>query len=198
MIKIYGGKMGSSFRAHWMLAEAGVEYETAPVDMAAKEHKGEAFLKLNPMGQVPVMVDGDFVLTESMAINEYIAAKYMPAFLGSTPEQKADAWRWSLWAYLNVQKHFGAMAFQALWAPEKNEEAFAKDAEAVKPYLAILDAHLAGKEYLLGKEFSTADINAGVAVIYGVMVAYDFSNYPNIAAWIDRLKSRPAYQKATA
>lgn len=90
------------------------------------------------------------------------------------------------------------MAYQALWAPEKDEEAFAKDGEAVKPYLAILEAHLAGKEYLLGKDFSTADINAGVAVMYGVMVAYDFSTYPNIAAWIDRLKSRPAYQKATA
>ncbi|MCC6643603.1 glutathione S-transferase family protein [Candidatus Peregrinibacteria bacterium] len=197
MIKIYGGRMGSSLRCHWMLAEAGVEYETVSLDMAAREHKSEEFLKVNPMGMVPAMVDGDFVLNESMAINEYIGLKHAPKLLGDTPEKKADAWRWSIWSYLYIQKFTGVMAAQVLWVPEKDQEVYDKAAADLTPYLKMLDGYLAGKEYLVGGEFTVADINAGVAVSYGVMAGFDFSNYANVKTWLEKLMARPAYIQAT-
>ena len=72
MLKIYGSKMTSAFRCHILAKEIGLEYEEISVDL---EHPGEDYLKLNPNGKVPCLVDGDFVLWESMAITAYLAAK---------------------------------------------------------------------------------------------------------------------------
>lgn len=196
MIKIYGGRMGSSLRAHWAMTEAGLEYETVQLDMRAGEHKGPDFLKLNPTGQIPVMVDGEFVLSESMAISYYVADKYKPELLGNSAEVRADGWKWSIWSYLNIQKHFGTIMFQMNWAPEKDQTAIDKATEEVKPYLVILNDHLANKNYLTGENFSIADINAGIAVSYGVASNYDMTNYPNIAKWFELISTRPAYLKA--
>lgn len=197
MIKLYGARMGSSLRAHWALAEAGVEYEVMPLDMRAREHKKPDFLKLNPTGQIPVMIDGDFVLSESMAISSYVAEKYKKELLGDSMESRAEGWKWSIWSYLNLQKHFGTIFFQLNFASEKDEEAIAKAGEEVKPYLVILNDHLAKHKHIAGEHFSLADINAGVAVSYGVGANFDMSACPNIVKWFELISARPAYLKAT-
>ncbi|MCC7432114.1 glutathione S-transferase family protein [Candidatus Peregrinibacteria bacterium] len=196
MIKIYGPKMSSAARNHWMLAELGQEYEHVQMDMRAKDHKKPEFLELNPTGQVPVMVDGDVVLFESMAINEYLGLKFKPEMLGETIVEKANALKWSIWSYLNIQKYFGTIAYQTLWATEKDQSAIDKATAEVAPFLAILDKHLEGKTFLLGDKFTVADINAGVAVGYGAMTGFDFTSYPNLAKWFGTLSSRPAFIKA--
>ena len=189
--------MGSSLRNHWMLEELGVEYEEVALDMRAGEHKKEDFLKLNPSGQVPVLVEDDFVLAESMAINNYLCERFGKELLGSDARQRADAWKWSIWSYLNIQKHLGMITFQTMWATEKDQSAIDKATVEVKPFLEILEKHLAGKNYILGNDFSVADVNTGVAIMYGVYVNFDFSAYPNIQKWIGHLSARSAYIKAT-
>lgn len=198
MIKLYGGRMGSALRNHWMLEELGVEYEQVPLNMREREHKKPEFLALNPTGQVPVLVDGDFVLSESMAINEYLGLKYGDGkLLGETPAQKAEAWKWSLWAYINMQPHFEEGLYQAFGIRPENKDALAKSREAIQPYLEILEKHLEGKEYILGDKFSVADINASITLSYGKYVEIDLSKFPNITAWLNRLLARPTYLKAT-
>jgi len=197
MIKLYGARMGSSLRAHWALEEAGVEYEVMPLNLREGEHKKPDFLKLNPTGQIPVIVDGDFVLSESMAISSYVAEKYKAELLGDSVEARAQAWKWSIWSYLNLQKHFGTIFFQMNFATEKDEEAIAKAGMEVKPYLVILNDHLAKHKHIAGEHFSLADINAGVAVSYGMGSNFDMSAFPHIAKWYGLISARPAFLKAT-
>ena len=81
MITLYGSARSSAGRCLWCLEETGVAYENKNVDMRTKEHQSEAFLKINPNGKVPAMVDGETKLFESMAINFYLADKYKPELL---------------------------------------------------------------------------------------------------------------------
>ncbi len=92
-IKLYGPRSGSAVRCHWTLAEAGVTYEAIHVDMQSDERRREPFLSMNPSGQIPVLKVDDFVLAESLAINNYIAEKYKPELLGDSDEEKALVWQ---------------------------------------------------------------------------------------------------------
>lgn len=187
--------MGTSFRVHWALREMGIPYDTKAVDFAKGEHKAPPFLAINPMGQVPVIdVDG-FVLPESVAITQYLAMKFAPAMLGATPEAQAQALRWSIWCMINLNPSFGTLA-SVKWtgkelAPETKEEKMSTLAK----YLPILDAQLAGKEFLLGA-FGIADVNVRPTLQYGEMIGFDFSSYPNVTAWMARCAARPAYLAA--
>ncbi len=180
-----------------MLHELGVKYEVMPVDLRAGEHKQESFLKLNPTGQVPVLENDGFVLSESMAINHYLGEKFGPGLLGETVEDRAQAWKWSIWSYLNIQKHFGTIYFQTNFAPEKDQSLIDKATQEISPYLAILDKHLSVHTHLIGEKFSVADINAGVAVGYGVGVRFDLSSFPNISRWYNQITGRTGYLQAT-
>jgi len=198
MIKVYGGRMGSSLRTHWMLAELGVDYEQMPLNMREREHKKPEFLAINPTGQVPVLIDGETVLSESLAINEYLGLKFNPEMLGMTPAEKAEAWKWSLWAYVNIQHKLEEGVYQAIGMRPENAELIAKEVEAVKPYLQILENHLKGKKYLLGDKFSVSDINVGMTMSYAKYSKLEWTDFPNIAAWLKLITERPAYLKATA
>ena len=189
--------MGTSFRVHWALHEMGLAYEKKSVDFKANEHRSPAYLALNPMGQVPLIdVDG-FVLPESLAITEYLTLKFAPAMLGSTPEDHAQVTRWSVWCMLNVNPAFGTLA-SVKWTGKELEPAV-KEAQmaSLAKYLPILEAQLAGKEFILGS-FGLADVNVRATFQYPEMIGFDLSAYPNITAWMARSAARPAYAAATA
>jgi glutathione S-transferase len=88
MTTIYGSPRTSAGRCIWALEEAGIKYNNQPVDMKNKEHKSPEYLKLNPNGKVPVFVDNDVTLFESMAINSYIAESYKKELLGKTASER--------------------------------------------------------------------------------------------------------------
>lgn len=198
MIKLFGGKMGSSLRNHWLLNELEVPYEFNPVNLKEREHKKNEFLKLNPTGQVPVLMDGDFVLTESMAINEYIGLKFKPEILGDSPAKKAEAWKWSLWGYLNLQRYFEEGLYQALGIREQSEKNLSAAKEKLEVYLEILENHLIGKKFILGDKFTVADINVGVTMSYAKYSELDWAKYPTTAKWLELITSRPSYVKAVS
>ncbi len=191
MLTLYGSANSSAGRCIWLLEELNVPYEQKEVDMKAKEHKSPWFLKLNPNGKVPVLVDDDFVLWESYAINEYLAAKYKPGLLGRTPEEKAKISQWSWWSALHVQKYFDVILLFVLYNVGTKEEAIAAG-EGVKKYLAIFEAYILDKDYVVGKEFTLADLNLGSVINIGVGLNYDFTPYPAIMSWLGRMKTRPA------
>lgn len=195
-ITLYGAAMGSSFRAHWMLAELGLEYETKPIDIPKGENRTPEYLALNPAGLIPTMVHDGFVLTESTAIVHYLAEKYDPKFFGPmTPESHAELLRWEIFTLLYVDKNFLTLCYKKFGRPvsPENEEAAMG---ALKKYLPIFEAHLAGKEYVTGPDFSVADIVIRTSFMYGEFVEYDFTPYPAIAAWLKRCAGRPAFIKA--
>lgn len=196
MIKIYGGRRGTAFRNHWMLAEINVPYETVSLDMQSQEHKQPAFLALNPNGQVPVLVDGDFVLTESVAINDYLATKHAPQLLGTTPEHHALIMQWSIWALVTINRFFGDIA-ELKFKNIVDEKVTAQALEKLQRFMPILDTHLKGKDFMVGGEFSVADVNIIPALNYGHFVNFDFSPYAEVVRYMGLMAARPMFIKAS-
>lgn len=192
MIKVYGPRMGSAFRNHWLLHEVNADYDAVPVDMKNGEHKKPDFLKLNPNGQVPVMTEDDFVLTESLAINNYLAEKFNPALLGDGPRNRALVWKWSLWTTYTMQKHFG-VAMMQIWTGSNDQSIIAKEMSDSEKYLQMLDDALIGQDFLVGNTFSLADINVGVTMMYCDFLKYDYQKFTNVARWMRTLQARTAY-----
>ncbi len=198
MIKIYGSPRTSAGRCYLMAEECGVKYETMPLDMKEKrEHKSESFLKLNPNGKVPVMVDGDFVLWESLAIDFYLAEKYKPELLGSGAEEKGKVHQWSTWAMVELQPPLVDMIIQLMFVPEEKRDhgLVAKARDKVPPMLAILDKSLSGKSYLVGNKVTVADIVTVSVVNIAAHMKIPTENYSHLTSWFSRMKERPSFKR---
>ena len=195
-IKLYGPRSGSALRAHWVAAELGTNYEAMSVDFSKGENRSEPFLRINPMGQVPALVDGDFTLAESMAIASYLIDQAGSDLAGKTPQERAWSWQWSIWAALNPHPHLATLG-SPMWTgqPLATEvEAAAK--AAVAKYLPVLEAHLTRRSFVAGTHFTVGDINVACALSYAALSNYDLSTYPAITAWTAKVTSRPAYLAA--
>ena len=119
-MKLYEFAPTRSIRVRWTLQELGIDFEAVPVNLLAGEHHSPAFLKLNPAGKLPVLVDGDMVLTESIAIVLYLAEKYrdkglMPADL----QQRAQLMRWLLFTTTELEQPLWRMARHTRLYPEE-------------------------------------------------------------------------------
>jgi glutathione S-transferase len=197
MLKIYGTSMSRTGRSLWALEETGVRYEHIPTQMS--DLKTPAHLKLNPNGRIPVIDDDGFVLWESIAINLYVAEKYGKAPLWpSTLQDRALANQWSYWAMTEVEPSLVVLLQNRMFLPpeKRSEAAIAEAVEKLKAPLAVIEHHLGSREYLLGKDFTIADLNAGSVWNIGNMVGVDFSSAPKTGAWLTKLASRPANQRA--
>ena len=193
-MKIYGSKNSSAGRCWWAAAEAGIELEQVPLDFQKNEHKGEAYLKLNPNGKVPTLVDGDVVIWESMAINNYIVEKNKPELFGpQDAASHAHLSQWSYWSIAHLNKAMEPLYMQK-WTGPLSAEALAKANEDVSKWLKILDVHLEGKSFMVSEVFTIADINVG-SVIDAVEDGFDFSPFPNVKRWFASLQERPAYKQ---
>lgn len=178
MLKVYGGVRSRVTIVQWYLEELDVPYELILLDMQAGEHRQPPFLEINPFGKVPAIVDGDFVLWESGAILLYLAEKYGEL---TEPEQRAEAAQWTLFA-------------NATLGPGIFVET-SRDREAPKLF-APLQARLEQHPFLLGDIFTVSDVAVGSMLAYmPLMLKLDFAEYPAIAAYLQRLGDRPAFQK---
>lgn len=180
MLKLYGGARSRASIVQWYLEELGIPYEFVLLDMQAGEHRKPAFLALNPIGKVPIIQDGDFVLSESGAILLYLAQKYDPSY-PSTPEQQAELYQWVLFANATL----GPGVFV-----ETSRE---KEAPVL---LGPLSDRLLHQSYILGESFTVADVALGSMLAYiPLMLKLDLSPYPGVVAYITHLTERPAYKK---
>lgn len=197
MITIYGSPMSSAGRCFWCLEEANVEYETKAISFKDKEHKSEEFLKINPNGKVPALVDGDFTIWESMAINFYLADTYCPSLLGSDTKQRGLVHQWSIWSIADLQVPIIDAFIQLNFVPEdrRNQELIDKSLGKLPAMLTTLNNSLSTNKFLVGSEFTLADLN--VASVVGVCdhIQYDLSEYKNISQWRSAISDRPGFQK---
>lgn len=194
MIKIYGPQRSSAWRCMWALEEVGQEYEHVNVNIREREHKSAEYLKLNPNGKVPTLVDGDFVLWESFAINTYLAERYMPELLGHSVQEHALVNQWGYWAMANLNHPFETL-LSTMWGVQLTDEVRTRAQDEVHRLLAILENALGADGYLVGNHFTLADLNVGAIAMYGNMLKMDYSAYPNITTWLAMCASRPAFQK---
>ncbi len=194
MLTLYGTLRSSAGRCFWTLEEAGVSYEAIPVSFQEKEQKSEKYLKLNPNGKVPTLVDGDFILWESMAIDLYIARKYKPALLGNGVEDMAKIDQWSYWTAIHLQKYIEIVMYFAMFQ-KGTAEAVEQAKQDIVPYFTVLNSSLEGKDFLVGNTFTIADIHVESALNLAIMVGFDLSAYQNIIRYHNAMKARPANQK---
>lgn len=198
MIHIYGSPRSSGGRCFLMLEEIGLPYQEMPLDMMGKkEHKSENFLRLNPNGKVPVLVDGDFVIWESMAINWYLADKYKPELLGDTPEERGLVHQWTTWAIVEVQPPMVEILIQTLFTPEekRNPQIIEQAREKIPGRLQILDQALQNKKYLVGDRFTLADLNMASIVNLAAALQAPVKDYPSLNQWFQFMKERPSFKK---
>ena len=151
MIKMYGTTRSTAFRCYWLMEEiGGIECETHSVDFAKGENKSAEYLKLNPNGKVPTMVDGDVVVWESMAICYYLMEKHNAfQFVGTTTQEHAQVNQWNFWSVIHLSNAFEPLILQGYRkTPDSEMTKNSREVELPR-YLGVLEAHLAGKEYML-------------------------------------------------
>lgn len=198
MLTIYGTKPSRVGRCLWALEEIGLPYR----QLAVPDSKSPAYLALNPMGKVPVLVDGDFVLTESVAINGYLAALAGSDLLPSDPKMRARSDQWTSWAITEVEFHFTVMVREIRRAggagEAPNAEVIGACLKGVSDTLGALERHLAaGNAYVAGDSFSVGDINAAFPIA-GIAPKIDMTPFPAVSDWLARCTARPAWQRVQA
>ena len=198
-LRIYGIARTRAFRALWMANELGLDYEHLPIEIGAAGARSPEFLVINPNGRLPFIVDNGFVLFESLAITLYLAKKHSNGKLyPETLEGEARTWQWSLWAVTEVDRGVNIWSLHAVRLPPAERDAIKRD-EALKVLAApfkVLDVAVVKQEYLLGNDFTVADLN--VAAVISRAVDMDLSATPNLKAWLTRCLDRPAARKALA
>ena len=197
MISIYGSPRSSAGRCFWCLEEAGIEYTHKEINMREKEHKSEAFLKINPNGKIPALVDGDFTIWESMGINFYIAEAHKPELLGSTAQIKGLVHQWSIWAIADLQPPMIEIFIQKVFVPEdRRSQAVIDKALAKLPALfATLERTLGEQKFLAGDEFTLADLNTASVVAVAFQIGVSVDEYPAVKAWMNGMNDRGAYKR---
>jgi glutathione S-transferase len=198
-MRIYYAPRSSATRALWALEEVGEPYDKVRVSTTNGETRRPEFLKLNPNGKVPTLVDGDIVIWESMAIIDYLSGKYPKAgLLPEAPAVRAEILKWLYYGLVSVQAVAYEVMSHRLWLPEeKRIPAFAElEMTYLLPRLKILDDALASREWIAGP-FSLADFAYGGLVLLPY-AGVTLDETPNVKAYAERLKARPAYQRANA
>jgi glutathione S-transferase len=200
MITLYGTPKSSAGRCLWMLEEANVPYTLKELDMKNNEHKSLEFLKISPNGKVPALTDGEVVLFESMAINFYLAEAYKKEFLGATPGEKGLVLQWSFWASSELQGPIIEVFIQKLFMPDHKRDmnVIESNLKKLPELFKLLDDALAGKKYLLGNQFTLADLNTASVASISMAIQYDMTPYKNVLSWLSAMNERPAFQKYQA
>jgi glutathione S-transferase len=198
-LRIYGIARTRAFRALWIAEELGLSYEHLPIEIGDAGARAPEFLEINPNGRLPFIDDDGFALFESLAITLYLAKKHSIGRLyPGTLQGEAKAWQWTSWALNEVDRGVNIWSLHAVRLPEGERDAAKRD-EALKVVAGpfkVLDAALATQNYLLGGDFTVADLN--VAAVISRAVDMDLSAVPNLKAWLSRCLERPAARKALA
>jgi glutathione S-transferase len=197
MIKLYGIPASRAFRSLWALEEIGLEYERVPVHYISDSKKPE-YLKVNPNGRIPALVDGDVTLFESMAINLYLAKKYDGGLQPKTLEDEARAVQWSFWGMTELEPPLMQILMNRVLLPEDQRDPAAAEAgvEALQKPLGVLNDALSDRPFLLGPAFSIADLNVASVLSVAAFARFEFSKFENAQRWFSSCASRPAVGRA--
>jgi len=180
----------------------GIQLDLQLVDLLKGAQRDSSFLRINPNGKVPTLVDGDFALSESNAIMQYLASKKPNNSLWPADDRtRADICRWQFWQASQWNKATGTLVWENMikkflgqGGPDpakikEGEELFHSSA-------AVLDGHLKDREYLAANALTLADFSVAAMLIYARPARLPLEKYENIRAWYERLEKLDAWKKA--
>ena len=192
-MKLYEFGPTRSLRARWTLQELGVDFESVIVNLIKGDHRRPEFLALNPAGKIPVLVDGDVVLNESVAIVLYLADKH--ADRGLLPRDVAgrgEVYRWLLFAATELEQPLWRIARNTRLYPEERRQPadVAIAGEEFQEMAAVLDAHLRGREFVAGEKASVADFVTAYTLDMGDTAGL-LGRFPRLVGYLQRMYARP-------
>jgi glutathione S-transferase len=200
-MKLYQNPLSPNVRRVRALAQhLGIPLEEILLDFTKGEHKRPEYLALNPNGKVPTITDGDFALYESRAIMQYLAAKKPESGLWpSDAKGQADVLRWQFWDAAHFSPALGTIAYERLVKPlmglgEPSQSAIADGLARYEQCAKVLDAHLKGRDWVSGSKLTIADLTLACSLSYATPCEIPLDPYPNIKAWLGRIRELPAWR----
>ncbi|MCA9624164.1 MAG: glutathione S-transferase family protein [Myxococcales bacterium] len=201
-MKLYTNPLSpNSRRASMVAIQAEVPVDVVVLDFAKGEHKAPDYLAINPNGMVPTLVDGDLQLFESRAIAQHLALKAPDRGLFPTdPQSLVDIARWQFWDALHFSAALRDIAFEKLFKPmmgmgdpdaakiEDGKNRFAR-------FGAVLNTHLAGRDYVVGTNVTIADLGLAASLTYAVPCEVSLADHPNVAAWFEKMTSLESWKQ---
>jgi glutathione S-transferase len=177
----------------------GIDLELEFVDLFAGAGQTPEFLKLNPQGKVPTLVDGDFSLWESNAIVQYLAAQAPTSPLWpADPRSRADILRWQFWESTSLAPPCAIYVSENVLKPmlgrgEPDSAELRKGEEKFHRAAKLLDAHLANRPWLVGDTITLADVSVAPMFMYAESAKYPMAGYDHISAWFGKIRQLPAW-----
>jgi len=192
---IFGERLSRAERTLWAADECELEYEHSPDPVYGD--KSPALLAVNPDGAIPTLDDDGFILTQSWAINLYLARKYGGDLASQTDEEEARILQWTFWAGTDVDKTIIDTIVATGLLPDQpaDHALMAENFEKLQRPLSSLEKALEGRDYLAADRFTIGDLNAVSIVSWLPLIGFKMVNFPNIAGWIKRCSARPNFPK---
>lgn len=189
------GESGNAYKCALALELTQTPWQPVYVDFFKGEARSPAFLAINEMGEVPVLVDGDLTLSQSGLILQHIAEK-TGRLGGADAAEVREIWRWILWDNHKFSTQIGTARFLANFLPEDKRPA------GVIPFLqgriktayTVLDRHLAGRDWIVGQGVTIADLSCCSYLYYPEPYGFDRADWPNIDRWLTRIAALPGWK----
>ena len=192
-MKLYEFPPTRSIRVRWMLQELGIPFEAITVSLKDGDHQKPDFKRINPAGKLPALVDGDFVLTESVAIALYLAEKAEgKAFIPKDLRQRAEMYRWLMFTVTELE--------QPLWRIARNTSIYAQAdrspsdvavaSREFKEMAAVLEAHMRGRKYVVGDHVTLCDFVLAYTLDWGNEAGL-LGDCPQLEAYMESMYQRP-------
>ena len=190
------GESGNAYKAALTLELAGVAWEPIHVDFFNGEARTPEYRRqVNVMGEVPVLADGEVKLSQSGAIQQYVIDK-TGSTLGGRKEDRYELLRWVLWDNNKMSSQAGPLRFLMNFLPpeKRPEAAIAFLRGRVEAAYQVLEAHLEGRDWIVGDTITVADISCCSYLYYEEPFGFDRSDWPHIDAWLTRISDVPGWK----
>ena len=191
-----------------MMLESGLKFRHVPIipayrikDLQASDapphSMSSEFLRINPNGKIPAVVDGELVLHQSLAINLYLAKKYGGPLAATNLGEEARILMWTHWAATDVEPQAVDILHHRQTYPAEKQQREVADAAvvALRAPFAVLEKELADKSWLIGNRFTVADLNVAAVINCAAAATELFDTAPRVRDWLSRCLARPAYQE---
>ncbi|MGR3343232.1 MAG: glutathione S-transferase family protein [Paracoccaceae bacterium] len=189
------GESGNSYKAALTLELSGLEWQPVFVDFFHGAARTAEFRELNPMGELPVMIDGDITLSQSGVIQDYISSKSGKLGARSAAERR-EILRWMFWDNHKLSSQAGTLRFLMNFLPEekRSPEVIAWLQGRMKAAYKVLDAAIAQRSWLVGDTLTVADLACCGYLFYPEPFGFERADWPNIDAWLTRISETPGYK----
>ncbi|TMM55375.1 glutathione S-transferase family protein [Sulfitobacter sabulilitoris] len=190
------GESGNAYKAALALELSGLDWEPVKVDFFGGETRSPDYrARINPMGEAPVMIDGDLRLTQSGVIQDYVSEK-SGKFGGRDATERREILRWVLWDNHKLSSMAGMTRFLMNFLPEdkRPKEVITFNQGRLQAAYGVLNDHLEGRDWIVGDAITNADLSCCGYLYYPEPFGFDRSAWPNIDAWLTRLSDTPGWK----